>query len=400
MPQNVLLRKLRSARYRARAKMAEWREAAREAQKRRAVDAWIALLRDRPPQVLIGANFADHGGVREHILSIGRYSSLRTELVPSDRLLKLVVPHEIKTKFNAAFCQYRASGVLAVHSHVFPWFIEWCNALRSPRPLWVHTYHAPYFPNHRNGEHVAWQEEFNSALVNVARNADVRISVSKWQQRYLSEAHGIETLYIPNGVDVAFCDTADPVRFTGTVQWGKFVLYVGRNDPVKNPHEFLRLAAALPSLRFMMAGRDLSLERLASETGIAAPGNLTVRGEMSHQQVIDAVAACSAVVVTSLREGLPTVVLEAMTLRKPVVVPDEPGCVEAIDGGRLGHVYRPGDILDLREKTLAALSDPSRGDAGREFVLREFDWRVIAPRLDAIYESGPARSSSRARKPD
>jgi glycosyltransferase involved in cell wall biosynthesis len=90
-------------------------------------------------------------------------------------------------------------------------------------------------------------------------------------------------------------------------------------------------------------------------------------------------------VVTSKREGMPTLVLEAMSHGKPIVVPDEAGCMEAIGDGECGFIYRLGNIPDLVEMTHAALSDRERCSRARTRVLQEYDWRVVAVRLDEIY---------------
>jgi glycosyltransferase involved in cell wall biosynthesis len=381
------MRKLRSARYRAGVAIDRWREASHEAGKCREYSAWIRGLTNHPPQLLIGANFAEFGGVREHIRCIARYSSLRTELAPSDRILEVVSPHEVKTKFKAAFDSYSPRGVTAIHSHVFPWFIEWCNALPASRPRWVHTYHLPYVGDHAGGDLLQWQREFNDTLIQVARNADARISVSRWQKAELRDLHGIEADYVPNGVDVLLCDRAEPARFHERFGKTEFVLYVGRDDPVKNPLEFVRLAAAVPGLRFVMIGRGLARESLSVSLGAELPENLAVFGELSHQDVADAIAASSAVVVTSRLEGLPTLVLEAMALAKPAVVSNEPGSLEAVDGGAYGLPYELGSIDDLVRQTQAALGDTTVGARARQRVLEEYDWRVVAPQLDRIYTS-------------
>ena len=53
------------------------------------------------------------------------------------------------------------------------------------------------------------QKEFNRTFIEVASKADVKISVSKWQQIFYKENFNIDTLYIPNGVDVVKCDKAN-----------------------------------------------------------------------------------------------------------------------------------------------------------------------------------------------
>lgn len=385
MPVALLSRKLRSARYRFQRAMAKLKETATSERKRRKFDAWLARLHSNPPDVLIGSNFAEYGGVRAHIHAIQKYSSLRVQFAPSDELLLSLEPHDLKTTFKEAFLNFEPAGIRTIHSHVFPWFIEWCGRHRRTGLLWVHTYHAPYLPEYSRGVLLPWQEEINDVLVNKARHADVRISVARWEQAWLRDNHGIDTIYLPNGVDVALCERADPQRFVERVGRSDFILYVGRNDPVKNPADFVRLAHRMPRQQFVMIGQDLSAHTLLAEWEVTVPDNLLVYGDASHSEVQGALAACGALVVTSKREGLPTLVLEAMAHAKPVVVPDEAGCVEAIGGGECGLIYVPNDLDDLAAKTIAALGDTGMGTRGHERVLVEYDWRVVAPKLDALY---------------
>jgi glycosyltransferase involved in cell wall biosynthesis len=356
-----------------------------QARKRRQFAAWLSQLRSRPPDVLIGANFDLLGGVGNHIHAICRYSSLRVGLVPSDELMRSLEWSEITTYLSEAFQKFSPEGIRAVHSHVFPWFIGWCRTHRRSGVTWIHTYHLNYLPEHAKEKLAVWQEQVNDALINDARHADVRISITRWQQQTLEKQFDIRTVYVPNGVDVAFCDQGNGSRFVQHVGTSKFVLYAGRNDPVKNPADFVRLAHLLPKQVFVMIGHGVTREVLQTEWGVDTPDNLYVYGPASYSVVQDALAACSALVVTSKREGLPTLVLEAMAHRKAVVVPDDAGCVEAIGDERCGFIYRQSDLDGLAEKTLAALADRERGPRARRRVLAEYDWRVIAPQLDALY---------------
>jgi len=384
---SIVLRKLRSAKARFDQQLDRWSERAIESRKERSFASWLRNLRSNPPHALVGSNFAEYGGVRHHIHAIAKYSSLDVELAPPDDLLQNLSPHEVRTRFREQFFNFEPNGIKAVHSHVFPWFIEWCRSRQRRKAKWVHTYHNPYFPEFSRGALERWQEEINHALLNDARHADLRLSVSRWQQAYLEQEHGISTSYLPNGVEVEICDQADASRFTRATGLRDFILYVGRNDPVKNPVEYVKLAERIPSQQFVMIGRELSPEALRNDWDIDVPRNLAVRGESTHAEIQDAIAACRAAVVTSKREGLPTLVLEAMTQGKSVVVPREAGCLEAIDNGRFGFIYEPGDLDDLVERVDEAMHDSIRCSSSRDRILTEYDWRVIAPRLDALYMS-------------
>ena len=367
----------------------EWSQwqARRECGRRRlAFQQWLAHLRSSPPQVLVGANFAEYGGVRGHLQAIKRYSKHDVQLAPPENLLHRIGTHSFTNEFREDFLDFPAKGVRVAHSHVYPWFIEWCQHHQKNGLRWIHTSHLNYYPEHgTNGEVEPWQQQINDAMLNQARFADVCLSVSKWQVVELRKQHGIEARYLPNGVDVAFCDQGRADRFRKKHRLGKFILYVGRNDPVKNPQEFVELARRLPDLVFVMIGGGLSSETLATIDEPILPANLKIIGGVSPLDVQDALAACSVLVVTSKREGLPTLVLEAMAHGKQLVVPEELGCMEAIRHGQYGEVYNPDDLDDLTSKVLRTFQTNNRNHCARQRILEEFDWLVVAPQLDRIY---------------
>ena len=344
-------------------------------------EAWIRSLQQSPPAVMIGPDLP-YGGVKGHLHAIQRHSALTVQLVPDEAAMGGLdnFTAEIRERFFA----FDPPASMVVHSHVLPWMIRWCRRQQDRGLRWIHTYHNMYFPEFARGDLEPWQLEVNEALIHEARHAAVRLSVSRWQQEYLLAEHGITTDYLPNGVDVAACDRGRATRFCRRHGIrGPFILYVGRNDPVKNPADFVRLAGVLPSHTLVMLGQGLDAKVLRTEWEVVVPDNLMVLGKGSPNEVQDALAACAALVVTSKREGLPTLVLEAMVHGKPVVVPAEAGCVEAV--GACGFIYQPGDINDLAAQSLAALGDTEKSGKGRQRVLAEYDWRVVAKRLDAIY---------------
>lgn len=366
----------------------EWnlRRNAVAAEKRKAVlDEWFTHLAANPPDVLVGAN-PIWGGVRHHIHAIEHFSSLKVSLAPGEELFRMYPNRHIASEFYEEFTRFKASNIKVVHSHVFPWFIEWCRERKKSGTRWIHTYHLNYYPEHSADVLAPWQKGINKSLLTEARFADVCLSVSKWQAEELLREHGITTQYLPNGVDVAMCDAAKASRFTKKNGLEDFILYVGRNDPVKNPVEFVHLAEQMPDRRFVMIGGGLSESALRKDWQVEVPDNLDVLGSISHTEVQDAIAACSVLVVTSKREGLPTIVMEAMAQRKVVVVPNEAGCMEVVGQGEAGLIYSSGHIDDLVDKTSQALANTSLGSLARKRILTEYDWRVIAPKLDAIYQ--------------
>ncbi len=378
---NPLVSKLDGYRRYLRHEWSMWSFQRRASRNGRRYDAWIRRLRQSPPAVIVGPDLA-YGGVKGHLHGILNHSALNVQLVPDEGAMGGL--EHFTAEIRERFLSFEPPISTVVHSHVLPWMIRWCSRQQQRGLRWVHTYHLPYFAEHGRTQLESWQQEINEALIHEARDAAVRLSVSRWQQEYLLAKHGITTDYLPNGVDVAACDRGRAGRFCRRHNLrGSFILYVGRNDPVKNPADFVRLASALPNHTLVMLGQDLDAAVLRTEWKVAVPDNLLVLGKASPGEVQDALAACAALVVTSRREGLPTLVLEAMAHRKPVVVPTEPGCVEAV--GDCGFIYQSDNVADLAAQALAALGDVKKSAKGRQRVLVEYDWRVVAKRLDAIY---------------
>lgn len=389
MSESVLLRKCRSACYHAREGWKQMQVRRQAANRRRAFDTWLKQLQSNRHDVLVGANFAEFGGTRNHMHALKGSSSLNIGLVPDDDSLKKITQWSLRTEFREAFLRFQPQGLRAVHSHVFPWFIEWCYHQQQTNGLrWIHTHHNWYYPEFgANNQLEPWQNDFNEAFLIALSHADVSISVSRWQQAFLQAEFGLKTVYVPNGVDVARCDRADKKRFVRQTGFDDFILWVGRDDPVKNPADFVRLARRLSNLRFVMIGDGLTADNLQIKLGLEIPQNLTVLGGVPHSDVQDAIAACNLLVVTSKREGLPTLVLEAMLRNTPLVVSDEAGCREAVNQGEFAAVYTLGDVDDLEHKTRAMLADGRHAAGSRQFVLQHYDWKVVARQLDQIYSS-------------
>lgn len=383
-------RVLRSAKARVRTGIRWLHELRRKGdslQRRVAYRRWLNGFSRSTAELLIGANFDMSGGVRNHILGIQRYTSLTSLLVPSDKSVRkcgLQCFLENSESFLRCNPPY---GVTVLHSHVSPWFIEWCMKHRERGRLrWVHTHHALYFEDVEPGGMPEWQRLLNEAGIRALVNCDAALCVSPSQQRLLKSLHGIESTYLPNGVDIDVCDSGSAGEFRKKHGIsGDFILWLGRKETVKNPRDLLLAALRLRELQFVMVIDALDEDDLERVTGIAVPENVRLLNPISRVEAQHALAACSAVVITSLREGLPTLALEALAHRAALVVSDAEGCLDATDAGSLAHVYPRGNIDRLCDRIGFAVSLGQDREPGRRFVQEKFDWKVLARRLDAVY---------------
>jgi glycosyltransferase involved in cell wall biosynthesis len=194
----------------------------------------------------------------------------------------------------------------------------------------------------------------------------------------------MEVVY--NGVEPA---RAEPLRLVA----GPTVLHVGRLAAVKGQRELIRALPLLDGVAAVLVGRDLerggAYEReLADEAErLGVRERVVFAGQ--RDDVPGLLAGCEVCALPSLVEGLPLVLLEAMTQARPVVATPVGGTPELVVDGETGVLVPPGDPEALARALAGLLSDPERarrlGEAGRRRVEERFTAAAMARRVLEVY---------------
>jgi glycosyltransferase involved in cell wall biosynthesis len=173
------------------------------------------------------------------------------------------------------------------------------------------------------------------------------------------------------------------------------VLYAGRLESYKGVGILLRamkrLVAALPSSRLVVAGdgsKRAALEGLAHRLGLAH--HVEFAGWVSPHDLPRYYAASQVVAVPSLcPETLPTVVIEALAVGRPVVGSNVGGIPELVTDGVTGKTVEPGDVDGLGDALLGILSDArlaQRMSLAARRAAEAFDAERFLDALEQIYE--------------
>ena len=133
------------------------------------------------------------------------------------------------------------------------------------------------------------------------------------------------------------------------------------------------------------------LEAMVARLGLAA--NVTFTGALDGEGVRHAMLAARAFVLPSFAEGLPVVIMEALALRRPVVVSAIAGTPELVNEG-CGWLVPAGSIERLADAMVEALRTPperlrAMGEEGRRRVLERHDADANAAALSALIEGAP-----------
>ncbi|MCE5209302.1 MAG: glycosyltransferase family 4 protein, partial [Chloroflexi bacterium] len=113
--------------------------------------------------------------------------------------------------------------------------------------------------------------------------------------------------------------------------------------------------------------------------------------------VPDLMAAADIFILPSRSEGLPLVLLEAMSAGLPIIATDVPGVSDALDGGRCGIIIPIEDPQAMSAGLLRLLSDETLrghlGQAGRDYFRQEYTLdRMMSRYLDLLDPSGKISS--------
>lgn len=164
---------------------------------------------------------------------------------------------------------------------------------------------------------------------------------------------------------------------------------VGRLDHQKAPHHFLEVVAALPAgVRAVWIGDGpLRLEVLARARRLGLEGRLLLVGE--RNDVDQLLPALDVFVMTSLYEGLPCVVVEAMRCGLPVVATAVNGVPDVIVAGQTGLLVPPARPEACATAVSHLLDHPAQArrmaEAGRRSVSGRFDPGSAADALADLY---------------
>jgi len=224
----------------------------------------------------------------------------------------------------------------------------------------------------------------------VCRLADGVVAVSEADKVALQQlVPGLEVTTVPNAVDVEYYTATDiqpsPLPTHSLVFTGKMDFRPNVDAVLWFCQEVLPLVRRkLPDARFYIVGQSphRRVLRLADDTAVTVTGYVDdVRSYIA--------GACVYVVPLRMGGGTRLKVLEAMAMGKPIVSTSL-GC-EGFEGLAPSRELSIADSpQEFAQRVIELLDDASwrerLGRAAQRFVEEQYDWRLIVPKLEQIYE--------------
>jgi len=253
--------------------------------------------------------------------------------------------------------------------------------------------------------HVRGDQQGSAMMHSFYRLPDYFIAVSRWVSDSIGRI-GVPAgrrTYIYDGIELDKLNLqADGGAFRrahGLPQDAFVVGLVGLLIPWKGQRLFLeaaqRLTTALPDAVFAVVGGTPEEFRYFEDElrGCVQAAGLTDRVVFTgHVRDMAAVYKGLDVVLSASTspEPLGTMIIEAMTMARPIVAPDHGGAVEMIEDGRTGVLFKAGDAADLATKIERLYRQRELGTelgrAARAQALRVFEVREHARQVEAVYD--------------
>ena len=266
-----------------------------------------------------------------------------------------------------------------------------------------------------HGHEVGWSmlPGARSALRRIGDNTDVITYVSRYTRGRFASAFGPRASleYLPSGVDT---DRFRPDPAARAVLRERYrlggrptVVCVSRLVPRKGQDMLIK---AWPQIRRRVTDAALvivgsgpyeqDLHRLADDSGVRSDvvftGAVPTAELPAHYAMADVFAMPCRTRGGGLDvEGLGIVFLEASAAGVPVVAGDSGGAPETVIDRETGWVVDGRDVDELAEVISELLGDPEAaqrmGQAGRQWVARDWNWDTLTARLSGLLQVRPVQ---------
>lgn len=225
-----------------------------------------------------------------------------------------------------------------------------------------------------------------------ARLADRVLCPSERTAEEISRDYGVADVRVLPNVTAGLDRPAEPSSADLLEDAAGAVLFVGRLRLRKGVEVLLEALRGLPDAPELLIVGDgehrQALEIRAAELGLA--DRVRFLGRCDAPQVRELLSRACALVVPSIYEGMPLVVLEAMEAGLPVIASQVSGIPEVVVDGETGWLVPPEDPPALTTALADLTGDPEearrRGAAGRRRLDRCYRPEHAGARWEALWE--------------
>ena len=335
---------------------------------------------------------ADHGGGPRHVYQLIKNLHEQFEIYTAcpyeepywnlfEKILNEshmeIIPHR-RFRFNklSDLVKYvKSKNIHLIHSHgkgagLYGRLLARRSAVKS-----IHTFHGVHLDNYSS-----WQKWLYLKLERwLCTQSDACIAVSNSESEKILKLNLVsekKLFTVLNGVFVA------PKKHTFSLH--KRVVCILRDDPAKNPDLVLRIAKLLPDYEFRLIGIEPSEKWNLRLKGLK---NIRMMGLMSSNKIVDQLNWASICLSSSLWEGLPLTLLEAISQQIAIVATDVTGNRDLVE--KDGWMFESNNAKAGAQAIIDCLSNSqiyeSKVQSAYNKLVHHYDEKLMCKSTAAIY---------------
>jgi Glycosyltransferase len=293
-----------------------------------------------------------------------------------------------KDMFNKIKDVNRKYDIDIMHSHwsIPSGFISSLNFEKIPRVITIHG----------SDLKIYGKKSIYGHLIKLAiKRADKIIVVSNdLKNLAISQGCNPEKLrVIPNGVDIDLFKpmNQENIKKQLNISSNFLVTYIGTLAKIKRIDILIQICKDISKnydIDLLIVGEGperTKLEEYAKNIGMS---NIIFQGNVNHDQIPKYLAASNVVALTSESEGLPTILVEAMSCGIPVITMNVGGVSDIIENNVNGFIV--ADQYEFKEKLECLINNSNLrvtfGKKARSFIVNKHSIETVTCMLEQLYQ--------------
>lgn len=254
----------------------------------------------------------------------------------------------------------------------------------------VVTHHGPDYDRQKWGRFPRWILRIGERLG--MRYAHRRIAISEVIRQLVRKNHQRDCALIPNGVALPRLAETSTVLEKFDLNPGRYLLFVSRLVPEKRHLDLIKAFAManLPEWKLVLVGgSDHPDEYMREVIELGRDtANVVLTGFQTGVSLQELYTHAGMFVLPSSHEGLPIVLLEALSYGLPVIASDIPANLEV--GLEQDQYFPLGEcaaLAGMLERRARIPLDRESREKSRTWVTERYDWTAIARLTLDVYRS-------------
>lgn len=211
----------------------------------------------------------------------------------------------------------------------------------------------------------------------IAKYADEIIVLSKNMKQYFKDKYNRETTYIPNGIPKGEKRKANIIKNKYNLNKDGYILFLSRLVPEKGLDYLIDAYNELDTdKKLVIAGSSSNTDKYVNSIYEKTKNNpnIIMIGFVFGEELFELYSNAYVFVLPSEVEGMPLVLLEALSYNIPIITSDIPENIEVIGNE---NTFKNKDYKDLKEK----LKNPKKATVN----LDKYNWENITKQTLDLY---------------